>query len=377
MDVLSVFGQGVAYMNYEELKRRYKYASNRENPNLIKIPVSAFKTSIDGVTQFNEIYHFLLKESAKKRIRKLNLTSSGGIATKRTFDPATDNLIGYRMGYIMTSSKVDVILLTDVCFRFQLGITPQKKEDKHHAPSRKIFSQFKKELLKNGINLDDYAIKNGMEVKQQIPKPLIMVTSNDYIGKDKIFENVHHIDFKSSYAAGLVNTHPEFAPTIQTYFNKRFRYPSYKLFLNIVIGYMQSRICCKAKWAHLSRDAIKDNIQRVEKLAYQVQNNNRQILLFNTDGFWYQGDIYHGDNEGNGLGQWYNDYVNCKFRMKSKGAYEFITPDGKYHPVVRGLTNFDTQKPREDWVWGDIFQPTAEPVKIIFNPLKGAEVIYE
>ena len=95
-------------MNYEELKRRYKYASNRENPNLIKIPVSAFKTSIDGVTQFNEIYHFLLKESAKKRIRKLNLTSSGGIATKRTFDPATDNLIGYRMGYIMKIGRAHV-----------------------------------------------------------------------------------------------------------------------------------------------------------------------------------------------------------------------------------------------------------------------------
>lgn len=363
-------------MTYDELKRRYKYVLNRENPNLIKIPVNAFKTSIDGVAQFNEVYHFLLKEAKAKRIYKLKLTPSGGICTKRTFKRETDNLIGTRMGIITTSSKVDVILLTDVCYRFQLGITPQKKEDKYHAPTRTIFCKFKKELQKIGINLDDYAINNGLEIKQQIPKPLIYVTNERHIGKNIIFNNVHHVDFKSSYAAGLVNTHPEFKPVIEKYYKKRHRFPNYKLFLNVVIGYMQSKICCKAKWAHLSRDAIKDNISRVESLADAVRQNGGEILLFNTDGFWYTGPVYHGENEGAELGQWQNDYINCKFRIKSKGAYEFITPDGQYHPIVRGLTNFDTQKPRSDWEWGDIFRPTAEAVKIIFTPDKGAEVIY-
>ena len=52
--------------------------------------------------------------------------------------------------------------------------------------------------------------------------------------------------------------------------------------------------------------------------------NGDKILGHNTDGIWYQGPVYHGEGEGNDLGQWRNDYVDCRFRAKSSGAYEFI-----------------------------------------------------
>ena len=87
---------------------------------------------------------------------------------------------------------------------------------------------------------------------------------------------------------------------------------------------MQSISGCNARWAHLSRDAIKDNNDRVKKLAETLEKKGRMVLSFNTDGIWYKGPVYHGEGEGDGLGEWHNDHVNCKFRAKSSGSYEFI-----------------------------------------------------
>ena len=36
-------------------------------------------------------------------------------------------------------------------------------------------------------------------------------------------------------------------------------------------------------------------------------------------------------------------------------GYEFVE-DGHYEPVVRGITELDLIKPREEWQWGDIFR---------------------
>ena len=84
--------------------------------------------------------------------------------------------------------------------------------------------------------------------------------------------------------------------------------------------------------------------------------SGRTILGFNTDGIWYQGDIYHGEGEGDKLGEWSNDHINCLFRSKSNGAYEFIE-NGQYNAVVRGNTSFDAIEPdRSKWTWGDIYK---------------------
>jgi hypothetical protein len=86
-----------------------------------------------------------------------------------------------------------------------------------------------------------------------------------------------------------------------------------------------------------------------------LRQAGRQILAYNTDGIWYAGEEYHGEGEGPELGQWGHDHRNCKIRFKSAGAYEFIE-DGKYYPVIRGLTLLDKVKDRDtEWQWGDIF----------------------
>lgn len=220
------------------------------------------------------------------------------------------------------------------------------------------FNTFNDKCIECGIDLRDYAISNGAEVKKEIPAPYIEMYVK-HTESDKGLSNVHHIDFHNSYPAGLVNTHPEFRPVVEYFYNKRKEDPVYKAVLNYTIGWLQSWAPEKgrfATWASLSRDAITDNNNRIEELASRLISSGRWIIGFNTDGIWYQGDIYHGDGEGPGLGEWENDHTNCRFRAKSNGAYEFIE-NGEYHAVVRGSTTLDGIEPdRSKWQWGDIYK---------------------
>ena len=66
------------------------------------------------------------------------------------------------------------------------------------------------------------------------------------------------------------------------------------------------------------------------------------------------------------MGEWHNDHINCTFRAKSSGSYEFIE-NGKYHPVVRGITNSS----KKNWEWGDIYTKKAEMVLFKFSEEEG------
>ena len=233
--------------------------------------------------------------------------------------------------------------------------------DNKKMSGREAFQKFKDVLKQFNINLETYAIEDGKKVKEEIEKPLIMMANRGF--KDAILENVNHIDFHNSYPGGLVNTHPEFAEPIIYCYNKRNEDPVYKAILNFSIGFMQSK-WCNYQYAHLSRDAINDNNKRVRKVAEDLVKAGRVIVAYNTDGIWYKGEVYHGELEGSEIGQWQNDHINCKFRMKSDGAYEYIE-NGLYHPVVRGYTKLDRIKARDCWVWGDIYQ--AELITFYIN----------
>ena len=232
---------------------------------------------------------------------------------------------------------------------------------------RKAFTAFKRILLKHGINLDEYAISNGAEVKETIEKPLIGAKREIFY--DYTFEKVNHIDFHSSYAGGLANTHPEFRDILTTLYSKREEKEEYKNILNFSIGFMQSVAGCKARWAHLSRDAIQDNNKRVKNLAETLEKKGRIVLTFNTDGIWYKGAVYHGAGEGEGLGEWHNDHIDCTFRARSAGSYEFIEKN-VYHAVVRGVAN----DLKADWKWGDIYEKKAEPQIFKFTEEGGVAI---
>lgn len=335
----------------KELKE-LKHCKASYRINYLLIPVSNFPITKKGAVAFNKIYLWLKKQN----LYKLKRTRSGGIENGSHMKVPAWDIRANKYCVEITA------IIEGFAWRIQFRTETPKK-----LSGRSAFTKFKRLLLKDGINLEDYAIDNGAEVKKDIEKYIVEVHHQFYI--DKIFSQAHHIDFHSSFTAGLKNTHPEFAPTLEKLFKGREKDESYKNILNFSIGFMQSISGCNARWAHLSKDAIKDNNVRVRNLASEVEKSGRKVLVFNVDGFWYDGPIYHGKGEGEGLGEWHNDHINCKFRMSSAGVYEFIE-DGEYFPVVRGIPN-DTKL---NWEWGDIYTKKAVPDIFTFTEEEGVKL---
>lgn len=324
------------------------------SPNKILIPVLALDNTEAGAHEFNQYYTEILEIG--KKWKTISRTPSGGVSTaRRNFRPPM-----WDVKY--NNACIELTIITSYMLRIQFRQTTSviEEENSQTIYGRQAFAAFKKELLRDGILLEQYAIDNGPEVKKSIPKYLIAMERDIYC--DRTFTECHHIDFHNSFPAGLVNTHPEFAATITRLYEKRKERPVNKAILNYAIGFMQSIDNCGARWAHLSKDAIADNNKRVEELAKTLRKTGRTVLSYNTDGIWYKGEIYHGPGEGKRLGEWENDHINCQFRAKSAGAYEFIE-DGVYYPVIRGRTNLDLIKPRTDWEWGDIYKKEARVVQ--------------
>ena len=329
-----------------------KHCKVTQHINYLLIPVSNFEINKRGAIKFNKLYLWFKKQN----LYKLERTSSGGIKNGSHMKvPAWD----------VRANKYCVeitAILEGYAWRIQFRTKTPKQ-----LSGRTAFTKFKKLLLKDGVDLDQYVIDNGPEVKKEIDTYLVKANHEFYL--DKIFIRAHHIDFHSSFAGGLANTHPEFRPTLEKIFRDREKDEMNKHILNFSVGFMQSIQGCNARWAHLSKDAIGDNNKRVKELAKEVENAGRKVLLFNTDGFWYDGEIYHGKGEGLGLGEWHNDHINCKFRMSSAGVYEFIE-NGEYTPVVRGIPNDS----KSEWKWGDIYTKKAVPDIFTFTEEEGVKL---
>lgn len=320
--------------------------------NYLLIPVSNFEITEKGAQGFNRIYRWLKKQN----LHKLERTRSGGIKNGIHMKVPAWDIRQNKYCLELT------VIMDGYAWRIQFRTKTPKA-----MSGRSAFTKFKRILLKDGVDLDTYAIDNGEEVKKTIEKYLVKANHEFYI--DKIFSHAHHIDFHSSFSAGLENTHPEFGKTLRRLYKNREKDEVYKHILNFSIGFMQSIPGCGARWAHLSRDAIKNNNDRVIRLAKAVEKAGGKVLLYNTDGFWYDGPVYHGIGEGDGLGEWHNDHINCMFRMASAGAYEFIE-DGKYNPVVRGIPNDS----KLDWKWGDIYEKKAVPDIFTFDEQEGVKL---
>lgn len=303
-----------------------------------------------GVDKFNRVYRILYDS----KLNKIERTPRGAIAICRNNNYAYD-VLSNRCGCRLT------VVLNGYIFVWRIG---RERFNASGTMGWQAWRVFVPLCEKHNIKLDELSIDNGREVKETIEPPLIRM-----LKCHTVLENVHHIDFHSSYASGLALTHPEFRPVIEELYAERKKKASYKDVLVCVIGYMQSVGRCSARWAHLAKDAIDNNNTRIRALTLQLQVSGREIIGYNTDGIWYQGPVFHdlrGGGEGPGIGQWSNDHVNTTFRAKSDGAYEFIE-NGVYHPVVRGFTNLDVVKDRKYWQWGDIYNHEASIMKWIYK----------
>lgn len=307
----------------------------------------------EGIETFNKVYQFLLSSS----LEKMQRTAKGVICTDFKNNNTWD--------CIQSRAAIEItVYYHKKLYVWRIG-RPILED---YIPGWKAFRLFKDKCKEYNIDLDDYRITNGAEVKEEIESPLIF-----FKNYDKTYKRVNHIDFHNSYPAGLMKTHPEFEPVVRFFYEKRKEDPVNKMVLNATIGYMQSLQCCDACWSHLSRDAIKDNNDRVRELATRIALSGRYILGYNTDGIWYQGDPFHGEGEGSDIGEWNNDHINCQLRAKSNGAYEYIE-NGKYTPVLRGFCSYDNIKPREEWEWGDIYRTESNILTYNFDEKVGVIV---
>ena len=331
---------------------KLKHTASSSRLNYLLIPVTTFNIDKEGAKGFNKIYLWLKKQNLYKLERAPSGSIKNGPHVKR---PAWDIKTNH---YCVELT----VIMEGKAWRLQFRTKLPKG-----MSGKKAFTVFKRMLLKDGVDLDSMAIDNGPDIKNEIEHYLVKPYHKFFL--DKTYNNAHHIDFHSSFAGGLANTHPEFRKTLEWLYENREKDEINKNILNFSIGYMQSVQGCNAKWAHLSKDAIADNNKRVMEIVKKLEESGHTVLLLNTDGVWYNGPLYHGEGEGSGLGEWQNDHINCQFRMASAGAYEFIEK-GIYYPVIRGIPN-DT---KTDWQWGDIYKEKAIPSIFSFTEEEGVKL---
>lgn len=351
-------------MNYQDLLK-FEHSERRWKTNAITIPITRFDLDEEGIEKFNEILNFVKSLNYSPIIR----TRSGGISNLKLNNKY--NCWDYRFTKICAEVT---ILNLDGCWRFQCRTGVKSDNGEKPIYGSTALKMFKEMCAKKGINLEDYSVNNGMEIKkewkekcQPIYKKYIFPLSLMKVNKE--LTNVHHIDLCSGFQSGLARAFPEFYPVCKELYDKRKGNDTRIKSIQVEsIGAMWSDQK-QAKYIKLAKGAIEENNRLLMDIVSKLLESGRKPLLLNTDGVWYEGDVYHDDTEFADLGGWKNDHINCKFRMKNNVTYEYIE-DGKYTAVMSGSTNLDLIKSRDEWEWGDIFKAAVALYQIDENGIR-------
>lgn len=335
----------------------------REMINKYKIPKTKLSFNKEGIETFNKVYQWMRNYECFEEWVRLQPTASGAIPTGRK----TLVMPAYMIIQKRTSIELTILCLEGQ-FRFIIG---SAKDDMTGVTGQDAYNRFCYVCRKFGINIEDLAIDNGKEVKATIPSPKIdtapIVKLGGLSGQSMDIPNCHHIDINSAFMAVIAHYYPVLQPAIEYIYDKRKddKTGMYKAILTHAYGYFQSQ-WCRLKGhgyalAHLSKAAITGTNFILENLAKELEDAGRNVLLYNTDGLWYEGDIYHNESEGKELGQWKHDYTDCVLNIKSKGAYQFAGTETKtgntiFKPVLRGLSSYESIVPRNEWKWNDIYK---------------------
>lgn len=325
-------------------------------PNKMDIPINNLGFNDTDVAAFNEIYQYCLEQEKAGVFGSMTKTPSQGISIAR------ENLRG-PMWMITNKTSFIEIVIRNIDARYYRFIIGYGKERKHEMTGRRAFQIYTRELIKDGVDINTLSISNGLEVKKTIPSPKI----DCLVAYGRTYHNAHHIDINSAYNAGMAEAFPVLAPTIKRMYDKRKEKKTYKDVLNMTQGFMQSQLV-GYRFSHISKAGYVYTLRRLDELTNMLKANGARILSYNTDGIWYQGELIHGPGEGRDLGQYKYDHSNCTIRFKSKGCYEFLE-NNEYTPVFRGESSYERIKPREQWVWGDIFK--GDLVEYFFRSGKG------
>lgn len=313
--------------------------------NYSKIPACILGMDEEGVAEFNAIVDYLRDQGYKRLIR----TPSGGICIA---PEGLSRLPGFDVRPASSLIEITAVIPSG-CYRIQFRRRFEKdeKEISGSASFRCLSSICKNHF---GFNIGELRIstEEGLAEKSKIEAPRIDITPGI---ENLTFEDVHHLDIHSSHMAGVAFAFPELDGPIRYCYERRKQNKVYKSILTHTWGYMQSGFApMYYQMSHLSRAGIEYTNRTIDDLTRRLEDAGRVVLMHNTDGIWYGGEVYHGEGEGNDLGQWTNDHVHCKWRAKTKGVYEYME-NGKYTVVARGRFELDRKKPRENWEWGDIY----------------------
>lgn len=342
------------------LHTSFTYKANKLQIPPVEMPFAAME-------EFNEIYQYV-----KTHFMKVEPTKSKSIPCGSPWNMYSRYMI------VEGRNKIELtIVCHEGCYRFLIG--NKRNEDKNPVSGKEAVRAIYKAAKEIGIDLSKYKVdKNtGLKLKNEIHAPHIKM----YGVAGLAYTNVHHLDLNSSYASRIIEKEPDFKTLYEYMYIRRHDYDEYyKHVLTNHIGCWQSQYCpdyndpgkiAPYQFAGLSKIAVNETYNMIEYYVDKLTKAGRKVLLTNTDGIWYQGDLFHDENEGDKLGQWKNDHKNCKLLMKSKGAYQYVE-GGKCHSVVRGLTLLDREKDRDDWEFGEILNQVNVEY-YVFNEEVGVE----
>ena len=339
--------------------KTYLHAANKDNviPN--------YDVSLDEI---NREYNYWLSYKPNLVYNK-NLTYSGQLS-KANFN--------YGVWYILNNQFfklfVSCVDAEDIPCAYQLRFRINDTDFGREISGRDSFQRFRAELKRDGVDIENFAISNGKELKSAIDFGNPVIQFNESI-KDKVIDNVHHVDMASAYMYFAGIYHPEWEKTIRRIYDLRKSDSIYKHILTHACGFFQSQYCILNGHGYALADvasfAIRNTAIAVKKMAKELTNYGFKILAFNTDGVWFHGDLkllpqetFEKFTQKKEIGKFSIDHKNCTIRFKSVGAYEYME-NGKYTPVVRGLTRYDRAGlARDNWKWGYIYTPEGEQVEV-------------
>ena len=353
---------------------RYKGKPFTLKVNKKKLPINTL--NFDRIEEFNSLYLY-----CKNHFRETKPTPSGGISV------APSERMHERFFITKGNQRYELcVVCAEGCYRFLLmGKRKQTNTIKGTTAARQIY----KKAEEFGIDLSKYACdpKEGKKLKEEILSPHIQMLVPAL--KNKVINQVFHLDLKSSYASRIVEAYPELY-TLYNYMyqQRKFRNEYYKHVLTNSIGCFQSPYCPDIllprhsrpyQLTTLAKTAVNGTVAKVEYYLNKLRASGFVPILTNTDGIWYYsetGKPYHDEKEGVELGCWENDHKNCKFLMTSVGSYQYVE-NGICHSVVRGKCNLDSLEPNRDkWEFGLILA-MKEVCVYTFDKEKGIVEVWQ
>lgn len=344
---------------------KFKYANTTMKPNLLKIPCN--EVNLEG---YNEVVRYLNNLYDNKEINRGFIWTRKNYLSYKDTKTLSHNLNCYEV--VSTNAMHEVV----VCYDGKMSRIQywhgKPEEVKASISGHKSFVKLKYELKKDNVNIEDFYINNGKEVKDTIEAPLIGCKNRAFIGLT--FDNCHHIDLNWAYPSVMCDYHPEWSKTINRLYEKRKNSATIKAIGTHSYGYFQS-----SRFGYKLADVSKACIEKTKDILLNItefiEERGRTVICYNTDGLWYTGDILDDDDDtfnSKELGGIKHDYVNGILRcVGDKGAnYEFYGTDVKSGEVklkvaFRGKCNLDDYKSRDEWEWGDILK--ALPKRFILS----------